>query len=165
MSFSSSKEATVVVAPRQHLLEFLRRGAGWSFAHGFLARFLVVDGVFEVGARDRPRAPPILSRRLSSELGPKSTPAELQPSSMLIEGTPGTGWSVIELLAGVDAVRLLAGLDVVGDCLDAIGGHQQRILLRSGADDAVLDPLARPAAAVDGDDDTPFSLPAALSAA
>ena len=81
----------------------------------------------------------------------------------MIEGTPATGWSVISLTpVSKSRPGLLAGLGEVGDRLDAVGGHQQRILLRSGADDAFLDALDAVAAAVDRDDENALFLAGGL---
>src|SRR5208337_5433096 len=104
-------------------------------------------------ARFRSRAPSLFFSRLSSEPRAKSTPAELQALFDADRGDAGHRLVGDELLAAVDAVQLRAVLDVLGDLLDAVGGHQQRVLLRGGGDDAVLEPRHREAATVDGDSD------------
>src|ERR1700688_985405 len=81
----------------------------------------------------------------------KSTPAELHAFLDGDRGHAGDGMIGHELLAGVDALRLLAGLDELRDRLDAVARHQQRILLRSRADNTLLDALDAVAAAIDGD--------------
>src|SRR6266576_2295199 len=57
-----------------------------------------------------------------------------------------------KLFARVKALRLFAGLDEFGDGFDPFRRHEQRILLRGGADDALLDHLDSGATAVDCDD-------------
>src|SRR5271165_5082905 len=103
----------------------------------------------ETGARMVPfaSAESVFSR-LSSERRAKSTPAELHP---LVGGDRRyAGHRLVgdKRLAAVDAVRLRPVLDILGDLLDAVGGHQQRVLLRGRVDDALLDPRHREAAAV-----------------
>src|SRR5262249_39590494 len=99
---------------------------------------------------------------LSYQTTPKSTPAELRALGGVDRWNAWDRMIGDELFAGVDADRLLAGLDVFCDRFDALRSHQQGVLLRGRSDDAVLDALdARTAATTS----TPFSLPAASNAA
>ena len=80
------------------------------------------------------------------------------PSSRSIDSTPSAGLSVTSAtpvskksLPSVVAGRVPSSANC-GDRLDAERGHLQRVLLRGGADHAVLDVLDAGAAAVDRDD-------------
>ena len=89
---------------------------------------------------------------------------------MSLESTPGWGWSVMSVTPvstkslPADACGLVPSFAYAADGVDAQLRHLQRVLLRGGADLAVLDGLDAGAAAVDRDDGDVFSLPAAFSA-
>ena len=69
------------------------------------------------------------------------------PSAVVIDSTPSAGLSVISVtpvsVKSLPSVfcRQLAGVSELLDRLDSHRGHQQRVLLRGGADHAVDDVL------------------------
>src|SRR5476649_641104 len=86
-------------------------------------------------------------------------PAGAQAEAGVLAVDAGHGLVADQRDAGVDvAAGLLAGLGVGHAGLDAHGGHLQRILLRSGGDDAGLDVAHAGAAAVDRHDQHAFFL-------
>ena len=102
-------------------LELLGRGTASRFAHRFLTRFWSPCFMDPPWAATRRIL--FYFRRLSSERWGKSTPADLQ--RLIGRDRRNTGNRLIgnELFTGVDACRLLAGLDVVRHRLNAVRRH------------------------------------------
>src|SRR5574337_1891773 len=168
VSFCSSNEATALAAPVRTFSNSCGAGrpAGEAslMASSFVSRLSpLAASLHFVGARNFSRAPQFWKlMRLSAEPHWKSTPAELQTFLDADRGHALDGVIRDELFAGVLALRLRARLDVGGDRLDPVGGHEKRILLRGRADDAVLDPFDALAAAVDRNDGHAFLLASSL---
>ena len=139
----------------QDLFELLRRGAAsWTLRSSLPRSFPASPAcLFEIGAAGMsPTGAVFVFRRLSSEARRNQPQQSFMPSSDVIEGTPGTGWSVTSFSPVSMLVGFLPVLMYSAIACDAVRRHQQRILLGGCADDAFLDPLHALAAAVDGDE-------------